>query len=68
MLHDLNIRSVMVEGGARVIGSFFAETTPLETGEGIIDTLIMTVAPTLVGADGVGYGVKIGEVRHHQLI
>ena len=39
----------MVEGGARIIGSFFAAP------EKIIDALIITVAPVLVGSDGVGY-------------
>ncbi|KAJ3573548.1 hypothetical protein NP233_g2352 [Leucocoprinus birnbaumii] len=41
----------MVEGGARIINSFLQASlsTPL------IDALIVTVAPTLVGADGVSY-------------
>lgn len=66
-LRSLDIRSVMVEGGASVIGSFLAER-PLG-GEGIsdsiVDTVIVTVAPTFVGDDGVGYGVGLGgtEVR-----
>ena len=51
-LSDLGIRSLMVEGGARIIGSFFA------TPEKIVDTLIITVAPVLVGSDGVGYECK----------
>jgi 2,5-diamino-6-(ribosylamino)-4(3H)-pyrimidinone 5'-phosphate reductase len=48
-LNDLGIRSLMVEGGARIIGSFCAAP------ENIIDALIITVAPILVGSDGVGY-------------
>lgn len=50
----------MVEGGARVIDSFLQASlsTPL------IDTLIVTVAPILVGADGVAYGTAaLGGVR-----
>jgi 2,5-diamino-6-(ribosylamino)-4(3H)-pyrimidinone 5'-phosphate reductase len=45
----------MVEGGARVIASFFAEPR-------CIDTLIITTAPLLVGGDGVGYDVRLSEV------
>ena len=51
-LNDLGIRSLMVEGGARIIGSFFASP------EKIVDSLIITVAPILVGSDGVGYQCK----------
>ena len=51
-LNDLGIRSLMVEGGARIIGSFFAVP------EKIVDALIITVAPILVGSDGVGYQCK----------
>ncbi|KAH9996041.1 dihydrofolate reductase-like domain-containing protein [Russula vinacea] len=46
-LHDKGIRSVMVEGGARIIQSFLAER--------LVDALIVTTAPVLVGGDGVGY-------------
>ena len=51
-LNDLGIRSLMVEGGARIIGSFFASP------EKIVDTLIITVAPIFVGSNGVGYQCK----------
>lgn len=51
-LSDLGIRSLMVEGGACIIESFFAAR------ERIVDTLIITVAPVLVGSDGVGYQCK----------
>ena len=51
-LNDLGIRSLMVEGGASIIGSFFAVP------EKIIDALIITVAPVLVGSDSVGYECK----------
>lgn len=49
-LHALGIQSMMVEGGAQVIRSFFEESS-------VIDTIIVTVAPTFVGANGLGYGV-----------
>jgi len=55
MLHELGMRSLMVEGGAQVIASFFAATS-------VVDTVIITVAPTFVGADGVGYDVLLGVV------
>jgi 2,5-diamino-6-(ribosylamino)-4(3H)-pyrimidinone 5'-phosphate reductase len=51
-LNDLGIRSLMVEGGAGIIGSFFAAP------EKIVDSLIITVAPVLVGSEGVGYQCK----------
>jgi 2,5-diamino-6-(ribosylamino)-4(3H)-pyrimidinone 5'-phosphate reductase len=61
-LRSLDIRSVMVEGGASVIGSFLAEA-PLRKGDGglsrIVDTVIVTVAPTFVGDDGIGYGIGL---------
>ncbi|OBZ79045.1 2,5-diamino-6-ribosylamino-4(3H)-pyrimidinone 5'-phosphate reductase [Grifola frondosa] len=59
MLRTLGIRSVMVEGGARVIRSFLAEARAPgeESGSGgAVDMVIVTVAPTLVGKDGVSYG------------
>ena len=45
----------MVEGGARIIQSFLAESPNAS----MIDTVIITVAPTFVGDDGVGYGANI---------
>ncbi|KAF5368408.1 hypothetical protein D9758_002165 [Tetrapyrgos nigripes] len=50
-LHDMGIRSLMVEGGARVIRSFFSASTSSR----LVDSIIVTVAPTFVGDDGVGY-------------
>ncbi len=73
-LRGLGVRSLMVEGGARVIRSFLeVERGPLRQeiqgyecgssegtgggeGEKIIDALVVTVAPTIVGEIGVGYG------------
>ena len=46
-LRDLGIKSLMVEGGARIITSFLSED--------VVDTLIITVAPVMVGDAGVGY-------------
>jgi hypothetical protein len=37
----------MVEGGARIIQSFLSEH--------LVDALIVTTAPVIVGGDGVGY-------------
>ncbi|KAJ6503267.1 dihydrofolate reductase-like domain-containing protein [Mycena vitilis] len=50
LLRTEGIRSLMVEGGARVIGAFFDATK-------CIDTVLITTAPLLVGAAGVGYAV-----------
>jgi 2,5-diamino-6-(ribosylamino)-4(3H)-pyrimidinone 5'-phosphate reductase len=44
----------MVEGGARVIQSFLSEC--------LVDALIVTTAPILVGGDGVGYGEGLEQV------
>ena len=69
-LHALGARSLMVEGGARVIRSFLeaagaprAENQNLghgssaqTGGEKVIDALVVTVAPKMVGEAGVGYG------------
>jgi 2,5-diamino-6-(ribosylamino)-4(3H)-pyrimidinone 5'-phosphate reductase len=49
------IKSVMVEGGARVILSLLSE-------ESLIDSLIVTVAPVIVGSHGVGYSELLDEI------
>jgi GTP cyclohydrolase II len=48
MLRTLGVRSVLVEGGGRVITSFFAER--------LVDRLIVAIAPTIMGTgvDAVG--------------
>lgn len=51
-LNDLGIRSLMVEGGQRVISSFISHLDA-ET-KHVVDILIVTVAPTFVGVAGVG--------------
>jgi 2,5-diamino-6-(ribosylamino)-4(3H)-pyrimidinone 5'-phosphate reductase len=45
----------MVEGGARIIQSFL-------TSGHLVDTLIVTTAPVLVGSNGVGYGRGLEQV------
>ncbi|OJT04452.1 hypothetical protein TRAPUB_4722 [Trametes pubescens] len=71
-LHELGVRSVMVEGGARVIRAFLSAAAAAAhrsavSGSGdtdtkkekAVDALVVTVAPTLVGAAGVGYGTEL---------
>ncbi|KAF8140509.1 dihydrofolate reductase-like domain-containing protein [Boletus edulis] len=60
-LHECDIRSVMVEGGASVINTFMNQASqPRGPGEPpVVDTLIVTVAPTIVGDDGLGYTVGV---------
>ncbi|KAG9314141.1 dihydrofolate reductase-like domain-containing protein [Chiua virens] len=60
-LYELDIRSVMVEGGASVIGTFINHASkPRRPSESpVVDTLVVTVAPTLVGNGGMGYAVGI---------
>lgn len=48
----------MVEGGATVIQSFLAGPSP-DAKTSYVDSVIVTVAPMFVGADGVGYGASI---------
>jgi len=55
-LQGLGIRSVMVEGGARVIRSFLSASA--STSSGLVDSIIVTVAPMFVGEDGVGYSYE----------
>ncbi|TFK41816.1 dihydrofolate reductase-like domain-containing protein [Crucibulum laeve] len=52
-LHTAGIRSVMIEGGARVIGSFFKQTPP------VVDNIVVTVAPIFVGEKGISYGLPL---------
>jgi 2,5-diamino-6-(ribosylamino)-4(3H)-pyrimidinone 5'-phosphate reductase len=47
-LREKGIRSIMVEGGARIIQSFLASPS-------LVDALIVTMAPILIGREGVGY-------------
>lgn len=58
VLYNFGIKSLMVEGGATVIGSFLAECARTKPNT-IIDTLIITIAPMLIGDDGVGYAEKL---------
>jgi len=65
-LHKLGVRSLMVEGGARIIESFFAE--PASFSSVNIDTIIVTVAPRFVGDDGIGYNVKLGDAADFKFV
>lgn len=48
----------MVEGGAQVIKSFLSSSSE----HGLVDTLVVTVAPVIVGAYGVGYADGIENI------
>ncbi|CUA67410.1 hypothetical protein RSOLAG22IIIB_03053 [Rhizoctonia solani] len=67
LLKHRGIGSVMVEGGQRVISSML---TGLHTdGSPLVDALIITVAPSLIGFDGVGVlqqGKKLPSLKHIQ--
>ncbi|CCM03796.1 uncharacterized protein FIBRA_05944 [Fibroporia radiculosa] len=61
-LRSLGVRSLMVEGGARVIQTFLAaseRSSELRTFPNCVNMVIVTVAPTLVGNEGVGYGPNL---------
>ena len=49
-LSRMKIQSLMVEGGASVISSFLKA--------GVVDSLIITVCPTMVGNNGIGYEIE----------
>lgn len=49
-LGELDVRSLMVEGGARIIQSFLAKA--------VIDTIIITTAPKVVGEEGISHGMQ----------
>lgn len=58
----MDVHSLMVEGGALIIGSFLTEASSslrINTSKCIVDTVIVTVAPTFVGDDGIGYGIGL---------
>ncbi|KAL4258169.1 2,5-diamino-6-ribosylamino-4(3H)-pyrimidinone 5'-phosphate reductase [Pleurotus pulmonarius] len=57
MLSELGIRSLMVEGGASVIKSFFTGVS--NTSGDFVDAVIVTVAPVFVGQQGVGYDLDL---------
>ncbi|OAX40874.1 bacterial bifunctional deaminase-reductase [Rhizopogon vinicolor AM-OR11-026] len=65
-LYTYGVKTLMVEGGAAVIGSFLAESARAKPST-IIDTLIITIAPTLVGDEGVGYGKGLSTEQTHSL-
>ncbi|KAG8911691.1 2,5-diamino-6-(ribosylamino)-4(3H)-pyrimidinone 5'-phosphate reductase [Tulasnella sp. 417] len=46
------VKSLMVEGGQQVISSFLSHNAS-STGKNVLDTIIVTVAPTYVGNEGV---------------
>lgn len=50
-LYELGIKSVMVEGGARVINSLLRKT---------VDSIIITVAPVFLGEQGVQVSPSTG--------
>ena len=52
----------MVEGGQRIISSFLSYEPP------IVQCVIITIAPCIVGSDGVGVTSGNSEVRINSLI
>lgn len=62
VLSELGIRSVMIEGGASVIDQVFNASFLNQLGQErpLADLIIVTVAPSKIGADGVSYGAGVG--------
>ncbi|KAB5589189.1 hypothetical protein CTheo_7364 [Ceratobasidium theobromae] len=63
LLKHRGINSVMIEGGQRVISSML--TGRHTDGSPLVDALIITVAPSLIGSDGVGVLQQGRKVRPH---
>jgi riboflavin biosynthesis pyrimidine reductase len=55
-LREQGIQSLMVEGGARVIHGFLR--TASSSSGAMVDTVIITVAPQLVGERGTAYSLS----------
>ncbi|QRV94921.1 riboflavin biosynthesis protein RibD [Ceratobasidium sp. AG-Ba] len=65
LLKMRGVNSVMIEGGQRVISSMLTERHA--DGSVLVDTLIVTVAPKLIGFDGMGViqqGKKLPALKH----
>ncbi|KAG9222404.1 hypothetical protein CCMSSC00406_0002739 [Pleurotus cornucopiae] len=56
-LSELGVRSLMVEGGASVIKSFFTGVS--NPSGNFVDAVIVTVAPVFVGQQGIGYDLNL---------
>ncbi|KAK8850472.1 hypothetical protein IAR55_004390 [Kwoniella newhampshirensis] len=53
VLGELGLRSVMIEGGSKVLSQFLSCKDKREDGSPLVDSVVVTVAPTFIG-DGVG--------------
>ncbi|KAF8899097.1 dihydrofolate reductase-like domain-containing protein [Infundibulicybe gibba] len=63
VLHLRGINTLMVEGGAQIINSFFVANSS----DQIIDTIIMTLSPIFVGAGAVSYSAGADAVTMNHL-
>lgn len=61
-LRNLGITSLMVEGGATVISSLLSAHPDL------VDTIVVTVAPTFVGDQGVAYHAPLQNSRFKHVV
>ena len=52
VLTSMKLKSVMIEGGSRVLSSFL-HALPRKDGTPVVDRVIVTIAPMLIG-EGVG--------------
>ena len=57
ILKGLGRKSVMIEGGSRVLSSFL-RSSPRSDGSPVVDTVVVTVAPMFIG-EGVGVVPKV---------
>jgi 2,5-diamino-6-(ribosylamino)-4(3H)-pyrimidinone 5'-phosphate reductase len=59
VLKRLGLRSVMIEGGSRVLSSFLRSSLR-DDGSPVVDTVIVTIAPMFIG-EGVGVVPKVSK-------
>jgi len=59
ILQKLGLRSVMIEGGSRILSSFL-RSPPRTDKSPVVDSVIVTVAPMFIG-DGVGVVPRVSQ-------
>jgi 2,5-diamino-6-(ribosylamino)-4(3H)-pyrimidinone 5'-phosphate reductase len=62
VLKQLEIRTLMIEGGSSIIDQVLeaTRTNPDGLKKPLADSIIVTIAPVNVGADGTGYSIGSG--------
>ncbi|ORY26569.1 dihydrofolate reductase-like domain-containing protein, partial [Naematelia encephala] len=67
ILTSLNLKSVMVEGGSRILSSFL-HAPPREDGSPLVDSVIVTVAPMFIGDGDENTNLPILKTVHTEVM